>query len=428
MSLSYQQRSDLIAGINRWEPPVPVRTARPGVSVTLVTALFVVALAGRISPDRAGLPMIGFDDLRKPACVVLLGAAILWQANLWARGAARPWPPFFGAFTALIAVQLLAALWAPFGARVDQAVWDLGLLWVVVLLATAFTAGDPRRAARVLLVLMLVAGLAYAVGALHAGPQVGGRLSAFGGGPNVFVRVVSLGMIAAVTLAAVSRRWWFLLPVPLLGTAAVLSGSRGGLVALIGAATVFLVFFARRRASILVGTLVIGGLASWLVWSVVGDAFVSVAESRYSTAGIQQGGFSVRPELLSVAWQMFLEHPLAGAGMDSFYATSGIGYPHNYLAGLAAETGVLALGLVVFAAFRWWWDGRPWSAAPLEQIGCAVGAVYILLASMFSGDYYDTRFCWILAVVAVGRDAPMPRQVAVVGFRGVGRGLGRCSA
>ncbi|MET8908563.1 O-antigen ligase family protein [Micromonospora sp. NPDC004551] len=405
----------------RWQPTTPVGqwrpehdalspTRRPAMSVTLLTGLFLVALAGRITPDRAGIS-IGVDDLRRPACAVLLTAALIWQAEQWARGTARPWPRFFHAFTALIAVQILSALWAPWGARVETAVWDLVLLWVIVLLAATFTAGDPRRAARTVLVLMLAAGLIYAVAGLHAGPQLQGRVSAFGGGPNVYVRVVSLAAIAAVTLAVATRRWWLLLPVPVLGAAAVLSGSRGGLVALVGAATAFFVFFLRRRrTTVLAATLLLGGAAGWAVWQVMGASFVTLAATRYNAGMLEANGYSERPELLSIAWQMFREHPVAGAGMDAFNAATGMGYPHNLLAGLAAEAGILGVGLLLLVIYQWCRDGRPWSVVPPEQVGCAVGAVYVLLASMFSGDYYDTRFCWILAVVAVARTRPRPRR------------------
>ncbi|MGS2618169.1 O-antigen ligase family protein [Micromonospora sp. LZ34] len=366
-----------------------------------MTALFVVALAGRFTLDRAGLSIYNGQDLRIPACLGLLGVTLVWHVSQTVRGRAQPWPRFFLVFSALIGVQMLAFLWAPFGARTDKALWDLLTLWILVLVTTALTVGNPRRAARVLLVLMLVAGIAYALGALAAGPQSQGRYSAFGGGPNVFVRVVAMGLIASIALAVLSRRWWLLSPLPLLGTAAVLSGSRGGLVALVGAAMIFFVFFARRRASILLGTVLVGGISAWLVWAAVGERFASVAETRYSSAGIESSDYSTRPELLSAAWRMFLEHPLAGAGLDSFYAAIGFGYPHNYLTAVAAETGLIGLGLLVFAICRWWWDGRPWSLIPKEQIGCAVAAIYILLTSMFSGDYFDTRFFWILAAVAV---------------------------
>jgi O-antigen ligase len=393
----------------------PDHPPRPALPTMWLTALFLVALAGRVTFQRAGLPAVVAGDLRRPACAALLAAAVLWHVTLSARGLSRTWPAFLAPFTALIGWQLLGSIWAPWGVGIELAVWDLLLLWALVWCTAAFATGDPRRAARVLLLLALVAAVAYAVGGLYAGPGAQGRVSAFGGGPNVFVRVVALGMIAAVALAVASRRWWLLLPVPLLGTAAVLSGSRGGLVALVGTATIFFVFFLRRRrAAVLAGTLALGAAASWAVWQVMGGTLASLAASRYSTDRLQRNDYSGRPELLSTAWRLFREHPWFGAGMQSFDTATGMGYPHNYVAGLAAESGIVAVALLAWVVVRWCRDGSPWSAAAPEQIGCAVAAVYVLLASMFSGGYYDTRFCWIFAVVAVVR---LPGRPVVVGSR-----------
>ncbi|MEU2616271.1 O-antigen ligase family protein [Micromonospora sp. NPDC007271] len=386
--------------------------ARPALSVTWVTALFVVALAGRITPDRAGLPDLGVGDLRKTAFAVLAFMAVLWQVELWHRVAARPWPRLLIPFTALIAAQLASALWAPWAARVEQVTWDLLLLWLLVICTAAFTAADPPRAARILLALTLAAGIIYALAGLQAGPQAQGRMSAFGGGPNVFVRVMCLAVIAAITLAVASRRWWLLAPVPVLAVAAVLSGSRGGLIAAVAAATVFFVFFLRRRrTAVLAATLLLGSAAGWAVWEVMGAAVEALAATRYNTTALDANGYSERPELLTAAWDLFRQHPIAGAGMDAFNAATGMNYPHNYLAGLAAETGIVGVGLLMWAVVRWCRDGHPWKTATPEQIGCAVAAVYVLAASMFSGGYYDTRFFWIFAVVAVGRHHPRPHTI-----------------
>ncbi|MFF4892733.1 O-antigen ligase family protein [Micromonospora chersina] len=408
-SITRPRPSDTLFGTGRPAIAVPgQRAAGAGArfSVTLLTLLFVLALAGRFSLDRAGLPTYGIHDLRIPAYALLLLMVLLWQVDRSVNGLARPWPRVFALFSMLIALQLASAFWAPDGARLQKAGWDLIALWFLVLVATVLAAADPRRAARTLLVLMLVAALVYALGALATGPQGQGRYSAFGGGPNVFVRVISLGIIASIGLSVVWRRWWLLLPIPLLVVAAVLSGSRGGLIGLVGAGTAYFVVFARRRLSILLGTLVAGGLAVWAVSYFVDTWLATMVETRYSSTGIQSSDFSARPELLRSAWRIFLDHPLLGGGLDSFYATVGIGYPHNYLAGLAAESGLPALVLIGFTAACWWRDGRPWTSVPKEQLTCAVGAIYVLIAAMFSGDHFDTRFCWILAVVAVLRPGP----------------------
>lgn len=377
-----------------------------GVSVLLLTALFVVALAGRFSLDRVGLPTYGLADLRVPGSILLGLGALFWYRKLSARGLRPSWPPMVLVFTALIAVQLTSALWSPPGARLGKAAWDLAALLILVLAATVLSAGDPARAARVLLVLMVAAAIVYAVGALLSGPQDQGRYSAFGGGPNVFVRVMCMGMIAAITLGAARRLW--LLPLPLLVAGAMLSGSRGGLLSLVAAAVAYVVLFRRRvRVTYLIAVVAIVALAAWAVWMLPTDApatgGATMVANRYSMSGVQESGFSYRPLLLSYAWHLFVDHPLAGAGLDSYHAVFNQVYPHNYLVGLAAESGIVAVGLALTAGLCFWRDGRPWAGASREQVGCAMAAVYIAVASNFSGDYYDSRFFWLLAVVALLR-------------------------
>ena len=387
--------------VRRWWTPTPASR----MSVPLLTALFAVALAGRFSLDRVGLPTYGVPDLRVPGCILLLLGTIVWYVKRWAHGIRPSWPPpMVLLFTALIGVQLVSALWSPPGARLGKVAWDLLALLILVLAAAVLSAGDPARAARVLLVLMLGAAIVYTVGALLASPDGQGRYSAFGGGPNVFVRVVCLGIIAAVTLARIRGGWLLLLPLPLLASGAVLSGSRGGLVSLVAAGVAFVVLFPGRvRVAYLIAVVALVTLSAWAVSILPDGASQEMAGDRYSVSGVQQGGFSSRPMLLARAWSLFADHPVSGAGLDSYHALSGLTYPHNYLLGLAAESGVVAVALFLAAAVRFWRDGRPWSAAPREQVGCAIAAIYIAVASNFSGDYYDTRFFWILAVVALLR-------------------------
>ncbi|SCG76508.1 O-antigen ligase [Micromonospora inositola] len=376
-------------------------------SWTLIAAVFVLALAGRFSLDRLGLSIQGVSDPRMAGCVFLVVAVLVWQAGRAARGEVQPMPGVALLFSALIGFQLLSALWSPTGARLERVSWDLVVLWVLVIATAVFAAGDPRRAARVLLVLLLATAILYAAKGFLEGPQGQGRYSAFGSGPNVFARVIATGIIANVTLAVVHRRKLLLLPLPILAPAAVLSGSRGALVSLVGAAVVFFLLFVRRRRLLyLTSTVIVGAVLSWTAWTLFGSDIATLVSRRYSLSGLQQTGFSDRPMLLSFAWSMFAEHPLSGGGLDGFFATYGIDYPHNYFLQLAAESGIAAVCLLVLIAVSWWRGGRPWSTTPKEQVGCAVVAIYVAFASSFSGDYYDTRFLWIFAVAAVIR----PRQ------------------
>jgi len=379
----------------------------PRLSITLMAALFIVALAGRFQMER-DFPIIGtVTDLRLPGCLLLAIAAFFWRISRFRQEDSIAWPRFLSIFTLLIGFQLLSALWSPADARVAQAAWNLAALWIIVVATAAFATGDPERAARVLLTLAFATGIVWSIAALAAGPQTQGRYAAFGGGPNVFVRVVCLAIIASVTLAAVKRRWTLFLPLPFLAAMAILSGSRGGVVAFITAAIAFMLFLApRRRLSLAMGTIIVGSLVAWASWTLLGDDMATLIDGRYTVSAVQQGNFSTRPLLFSYAWSTFLERPLSGAGLDSYFVNFGVDYPHNYMLAIAAESGIAAVALAALTFIYWWRDGRPWSHAPKAQIGCAVAAIYIALASNFSGDHYDTRFMWIFAVVATLR----PRQ------------------
>jgi hypothetical protein len=85
---------------------------------------------------------------------------------------------------------------------------------------------------------LLILAMLYFAAAMVAGPGDQGRYSAFGGGPNVFVRVVLVGALSAPPLYLRKGRMIILLAIPFLAVGAVLSGSRGGLLA---GATVLLV-------------------------------------------------------------------------------------------------------------------------------------------------------------------------------------------
>jgi O-antigen ligase len=378
------------------------RTARR-LSVFLITALFVVALAGRFSLDNGDKSSYIPSDLRVVGCLLLLVGALFWLPRPEERQPGRRTiPASLVLACALIGLQLLSAFWSPPGARTGQVVWDLTALLILVFATAVVARIDPARAARVMLGLALLAAIVYALAALAAGPQIEGRYSAFGGGPNVFVRVICMGVIASVTLAARGRRWPLLVPLPLLLLAAALSGSRGGLLALAVSLVAFIILFAkRRRIAYLAGTAFAGALLTFLAWMFFRPLLAPLIENRYSASGLERGDFSTRPQLLRSAWSLFLDHPLIGNGLDAFYATFGIGYPHNYLAALASEGGIVAVGLAGIVAVQWWRDGRPWSSVSLEQKACAVIAIYVATASQFSGDYYDTRFMWIFGALAV---------------------------
>ncbi|GGK29967.1 hypothetical protein GCM10010124_23390 [Pilimelia terevasa] len=381
----------------------------PAAPPLLVGALFLVVLGGRFAPVGGADGIAGLD-VRTLACLVLLLVATTWSfAGPAARLPLRP----VGGVLLLCGYLLLAALWAPPSARLGSAATDIAMLVALILTTALVAARDPQRVVRWFFLCSLAAAVVFALGAWWAGPGLQGRYAAFGGGPNVFVRIQCLGVIAAVALAVRSRRLRYLLPTPLLLYSAFLSGSRGGLAALIVAGALGLVLARRLRLGHAVGVLAVsGGLA--VVAYVAGNRAVGGVYRRYSLAQLEDSDFSVRPELLRRAWRVFLDDPVAGAGLDGFQALSGryigIDYPHNVVAQIGADGGLV--GLALLAGALWWQlrtTGAGRSLASWDRGGCAVAAAYVAAASMFSGSYYDTRQWWVyltlLAALAVGGGA-----------------------
>jgi O-antigen ligase len=382
-------------------PAVPSRA-----EAVPIVLLYVVCLAGRYSIGHVSL--LGLGDVRVLGCGLLATVAFFWRVARHSGGYTHRWPRSAAWVLALFGLLAVAAFWAPPSARVGDKLGDLAALGVLIVVAVVVTGAEPERCARILLWLAGSTGLVYAAAAFAEGAGRQGRYTAFGGGPNVFARVVCMAILAAGVLALVRRQKWPLLAVPPLGVAAVLSGSRGGLLALGVALLVFYGLFARRlRPSAVLASAGLAIAAAALTgWLAAGQAEL-LAAHRYSFGDLQNTDFSYRLPLLSDAWRVFSAHPWTGGGMDAFYAGYGqyigLGYVHNFPAAVACETGVLGAAVVVGTALRWFADGRPWRELAPERLGCVVLAAYISSESLFSGDYYDTRWMWVFALVAVNR-------------------------
>ena len=224
--------------------PSDARVERNGQLVLL--AVFVSLLGGRFTLQQvsAGLPAL---DLRWVALAASLVAFLGWVAV--ARERAAPRVPLHGLmvpFLAWCSWMALSALWVHPPARVAAGLLDFTFLAAFTLLAIAVASRLSAEAVSAVWTWVLLAGLVYFAGAMAGSPDAQGRYAAFGGGPNVFVRVMILAALAAVFLAAKRHRMVFLLALPPLLLGAVLSGSRGGLVAGLAVALLGGVFVLRR--------------------------------------------------------------------------------------------------------------------------------------------------------------------------------------
>ncbi|SDS76428.1 O-antigen ligase family protein [Actinoplanes derwentensis] len=384
---------------------------RPGLVVILA---FVAALAGRFTLTRIGLDVPILNDVRVPLYLVLLLCLMLESHRLGPRSAAGTYCvlPILGLF----GYQLLSVTWAPSHAVTGPMSGDIAATAFLVGVYAAMARWDRDHVTHVTLCCFHAAAWVYLLAASTGrGHAPGGRWAALGGGPNVFVRVMILGVITSIYLYLRSGdrlRW--LVPIPGFLFGAIASGSRGGMVAL--AVTIGVALLAVRprprwnRLARPAGLLLV--LSVFLAVT-AGPTIADFVQSRFVEATVGQGYTSDRDVLFAWALRLFWQHPLIGTGLNGFHAIADLGegerYVHNLPLSVAAEGGFVGLTLLGLAWFMLW---HAYIRAPRTERGLAArtaayGGIFIGATCLFSGDYFDARLMWILLVLAAVRSRPV---------------------
>jgi O-antigen ligase len=391
----------------------------------LTTAAFVAVLGGTFSLERLGIGgglMVDWRVWSIPLVLAGVGHRLLTRPEArpppsWRAGSAR-W------FVTLVTFHLyfsLSAAWSPDPRSAAE--MSLFLILELALLCCAMLLARERPLASVGLYILLffVAGVVFITGALMRVGQVDpqGRMAPFWGDPNVFVRLMAIAGAAAICLWAkrAERRW--LLAVPLFAMGALLSGSRGGLLALLLAGSPLLLMFRsagfKRIALALGGLFVVAGLFAtpWVRTHVTDLVF-----ERYWQLTIVERYATGRKPIFLAAIGRFLEDPLVGGGLQSFFQTVGHSrgwlYAHNIFLEAAAEGGVV--GLILLCALLMPLLRRMAPGDPPEWLFLIFGARFFFFASLVSGNYYDNRYLWlflgllILTESEVSRSATQPPE------------------
>lgn len=356
------------------------------VFVAVAVGMFLTFLAGERNVNSVPLRWIGI-------------AAMFFSLLLLPHQRTRPATRLVAMFTLWLALLATASLWAPIGARLNTVLPDILALACLVIIASIVISRLSSAGLQAIWWSTWVTAIVYTVFAVLEG-TVGAqdRLSAFGGGPNVFVRVVSLGVVAAIYLTVSKGRWWTLIPAPALVGVAFLSGSRGGVVALFAAlllATAILLRARSRRTRYWTTFLLLLAIVIfwWLIWPRISNY---VAE-RFGQQTLEAGYTSGRDVIISDTLELWTSHPTFGGGLDSYWSTYGYAYgyqhTHNFILGSLAEAGVISGLVLVWALAIGFNRSRSRGSADLNM--SMVAATFVLTAGMFSGSWYDTRFLWL---------------------------------
>lgn len=365
----------------------------------LTTASYIALLAGQFGFERAGLPNVLHVPERLLAALLLtIVVTSLNIATITRRSGylSVPLPSIILPFIYLA----ITTYWAPDNTDLGPVLADLSSLVLYCVAFAALARWDIKAVQSTLMWCLTWTGLAFSIAGL-AGAVIGSRVSAFGGGPIIYSRITFLGVISLVWLVNSGRMpSWTLTTVPLMLVATIASGSRGGMLA----ATIGLIVISdqlvRLTRTRLVAVVFLGAATIGAIFYYVGDVVTQTFQRRVIELTFGDGYTSGRGPLVGTGIDMFRESPFFGHGLRSFEAVYGRGYtyPHNLLVQMAAEGGVIGLLLLILPLATFGFvslrakgsmDSRSWAAC----------ALVIFTSSMFSGDYYDTRFMWIFILV-----------------------------
>lgn len=294
--------------------------------------------------------------------------------------------------------------------------YDFAYLWCLSLLFMMPFTVAPQESAEVVLKMFAGVSWIYTLGGLAVATSVD-RISFLGGGPNIYGRIVGLGLVATIALVALGRMpRWLLAVAPLQIAAVALSGSRGAMAATTIGTIVVVAPHIRQLISI--RSVVAFAGTALLLWSQFGERIIGVVQYRIVRLTFEEGYSSGRDALTPIAIGLFRESPIAGGGLGSFGDRAGDStlYAHNIILQVLAEGGTLGLLLfllTVAPAFILMCRAVPESGAAL---GLAAMSLVVFVASMFSGSYYDFRLMWAFAfagaMVALDLRGPVHREKA----------------
>lgn len=258
-------------------------------------------------------------------------------------------------YTLFLLYASLSLLWSP---SLQHSLFELlrlstlSVLLIVVPALFVRDAADMERMMRVLLYGSLFVGgllvLGFVHPAYHRPYQIAGYSSHITPG-----RIVGMGLpVAAYYLLYQTDRTARLaagIAIAILGTAIVVSGSRGPLVAAIGAGVLVVSHFVVRNVDLRTDFWQIVGVSAICVpvVLVLADQLPTLDRIVPILQGNLDSSSRARLEFYVVAVDMWRDAPVLGNGLAAFNAAIGI-YPHNFV--LEILSGLGLVGLLLFLA------------------------------------------------------------------------------
>jgi O-antigen ligase len=416
--------------------------------------LLLFILYTRISD--VGISYHGLPSIAQPLVLLLAGALFVRRT---AMGGARGLASLTGVWSAAalyLAVLFASAVWAPNGnAAVQDGINLLKNLLIVYVIAETFETPRSLRlgiwvligAGAVLAGLSVLQAVTHTYGNSYLGlaqapvRQItagasGERSSGPIGDPNfyslILAALIPLALMRLRDERAPLLRSAALVALALLLAAQVLTYSRGGLIALLAMAVLYVPLARVRPRHLALGLLVLLPLLSlvpsayWQRLSLLGAGITGTGQVD---ASVQKRAASQQ-----IALEMFADNPIGGVGAANYPDTyfpyalrldspEAANYAHDLYLQIGAETGLL--GLVTFGASMLLVVGAVWRRRTLAAreddrltegmaTSCLLSLATYLVGSAFLPAAYP-RYLWLLVGLAVavalcGRQAVIRRE------------------
>ncbi len=251
--------------------------------------------------------------------------------------------------------------------------------------------------------------------------EQGDRLAVFGGGANVYSRMLGSGLLLLLMFVVLLRRAGHTAPAwalaALLGPAFLVTmyyaGSKGPMLALFVSALFFAALHGRLQRTLLIVLIVVVGFAVARRGSRgFDDAVELVSVSRLflnPAAEISYGSYGSRLDFYKYSAERFSEQPLVGVGTGGWGSRRTLfeerAYPHNLFVELSCELGLV--GLSVIGAYCAWLALQTWRLLQRARqsehyvviTGLSACLLFWFLNVQVSGDVVDNRNLWIFAAL-----------------------------
>lgn len=318
---------------------------------------------------------------------------------------------WFGAYLLVYVLAMLAG-----GEHVSEASLELIIVLqgVLVLLAAGNLLRDERVATRALAVFVVACSVRAALpllGFARTASTVwtgGERVSALGQNANSAAMILAAGMVALIGLAYGHRyktRVGLLFTGALgamLGFAVLETGSRGGLLALVGGVLVFALAADSLRARL--RNMAVGLIAVSLL--LAGALQLPVMKNRWEDS-VRTGNLAGREQLYPALWTMFLEKPALGWGpvTNTYELAERIGErershraAHNIVLELLTATGLM--GALPFLIGGWLCTRQAWRARRSSHGVLPLALLFSVFLSNMSGDWIASKLIWVVLAFA----------------------------